>query len=170
MATPDDHKSSFPDDVYQDVKDWAAKQEAFEKENKAPAPLTDVQRMFLESFRPRPPLPDISQLDYISLLHSQCHWLKKPYIRYADRNDPGYRQANPTGKVITFADRFFEIRTAEGIPSPQWTCTVELSEALASEPAINSFPAAGFGLDTTGSCPSFAKKKDAQKCMLSLLA
>lgn len=71
MATPDDHESPFPDAVYQKVKDWVAKQEAFEKENKAPAPLTDVQRVFLESFRPRPPLPDIDQVDYISLLHRQ---------------------------------------------------------------------------------------------------
>lgn len=71
MATPDDHEPSFPDAVYQKVKDWIAKQEAFETENKAPAPLTEVQRMFLDGFRARSPLPDIGQVDYVSLLCRQ---------------------------------------------------------------------------------------------------
>lgn len=69
MATPNDHEASFPDSVYQKVKDWVAKQETFEKEHKKPAPLSNVQRMFLEGFRARPPLPDIDQMDYVSLLY-----------------------------------------------------------------------------------------------------
>lgn len=90
---------------------------------------------------------------------------------YANEYDLGYRQASPEGKAITFSDAMYEIRNSEGIPSPQWTCTVELSEALAYEPAIKLFPAAGFGLDSTnGSCPAFAKKMDAKKCMLFILA
>lgn len=71
MATPDDHESSFPDAVYQKIKDWVAKQEAFENEHKTAAPLNDLQRMFVESFRAQPPLPDISQVDYIGLLYRQ---------------------------------------------------------------------------------------------------
>lgn len=144
MATPDDHEPSFPDAVYQKVKDWVAKQEAFEKEKKAPAPLTDVQRMFLDGFRARSPLPDIGQVDYVSLL---CR----------------YRQAHPTGKDIAFTEGNRDIRNAEGNSKPHWTSTVELSEALTHEPAIHSFPAAGYGFDTTGCCPAFAKKKDAKQ-------
>lgn len=68
-----------------------------------------------------------------------------------------------------FDDRIRDNRNASGNLSPHWTCTVELSEALTHEPAIHSFPAAGFGYDETGCCPAFAKKKDAKQCMRSLL-
>lgn len=71
MAAPDDHEPSFPDAVYQKVKDWIAQQEAFEKENKAAAPLTDVQRAFLDGFRAWPPLPDIGQMNFVGLLCRQ---------------------------------------------------------------------------------------------------
>lgn len=71
MATPDDHKPSFPEVVYQNAKDWLTQQQAFEKENKAAAPLTDVQRAFLEGFRPRPPIPDIGRKNYVGLLNGQ---------------------------------------------------------------------------------------------------
>lgn len=70
MMTTHNNEPSFPDPVYQKVKDWAAQQEAFEKENKAPAPLTDVQREFLDGFRARPPLVDVGQ-DFVSLLCSK---------------------------------------------------------------------------------------------------
>lgn len=71
------------------------------------------------------------------------------------------------GKKITFVDGVHPVGDALG--NPRWTCSVELSETLIHEPDILSFPAAGYGLDETGSCPPFAKKKDAKRCMLSLL-
>ncbi|KAI3400926.1 hypothetical protein diail_1133 [Diaporthe ilicicola] len=142
MTLPNGKDPAFPNALYQEIKAWASEQEAFELANQAPAPLTDIQRGFLESFRARSPLPEIGQVDYVSLL---CR----------------YRQANPEGKKITFAEGIHSIRTAEG--SPQWTCTVEgLSEALANEPPIKSFPAAGSGFDASG-CPPFARKKDAKQ-------
>lgn len=70
MATPEDHGPSFPAAVYQKVKDWVAEQEAFEKENKASAPLTDVQRAFLDSFCSPPQLLD-TEKDYVSVLNRQ---------------------------------------------------------------------------------------------------
>lgn len=70
MTTLHSNEPSFPDAVYQKVKDWAAQQEAFERENKASAPLTEIQREFLDGFRARPPLEDVGQ-DFISLLCSQ---------------------------------------------------------------------------------------------------
>lgn len=68
------------------------------------------------------------------------------------------------GKKIMFPEAIHSVRTAEG--SPQWTITVELSEALAHEPPIEKFPAPGFGADAAG-CPPFARKKDAKHCMSS---
>lgn len=75
MTTPNGHNSSFPNAIYQEVKEWAARQEAIEKETKAPAPLNDVERAFLEGFRKPSPTPKPSQsllLDddknYVSLL------------------------------------------------------------------------------------------------------
>ena len=73
----------------------------------------------------------------------------------------------PTGNKITFIDGMHPSTNALG--NPQWTCAVELSETSAHEPSIKSFPAAGFGLDVTGCCPPFTKKKDAKQCMLSFL-
>lgn len=89
---------------------------------------------------------------------------KQEYTQCADRDEIGYRQANPTGKEIAFNEGLRDMNS-----SPHWTCTVELSEALTHELAIPSFPAPGFGFDTTGNCPAFAKKKEAKQCMLSLL-
>jgi hypothetical protein len=77
MATPDGHNTSFPNTIYQGVRDWAAKQEAFEKENNAPAPLNDVERAFLEDLRRPSPSPALlldPSKDYVSLLCRQC-WL-----------------------------------------------------------------------------------------------
>ncbi|KAJ0109252.1 rrna-processing protein efg1 [Diaporthe amygdali] len=151
MTLPNGNDPPFPNPLYQEVKAWVAEQEAYELTNQAPAHLTDAQRVFLDSFRAKSPLPEIGQVDYVSLL---CR----------------YRQANPTGKKITFAEGMHSERSAEG--PPQWTCTVELSESLAHEPAIKRFPAAGFGFDETG-CPPFGKKKDAKqyaaKCAIDWL-
>lgn len=169
MALPHRHDAAFPNALYQEVKAWIAEQEAFEVANRAPAPLTDVQRMFLEGFRPQPPAPDTGNMDYVSLLCRPCPLaLLRSKTIFADGDHLGYRQANPAGKKITFAEGVHKIRTAEG--NPLWTCTVELSETFTCEPAIDSFPAAGFGLDETGCSPPFGKKKDAKQCMLSLLA
>lgn len=75
MATTDEPNTSFPNALYQEVRDWAAKQEAFEKENKTPAPLNDVERAFLDGLRrPSPSTPLDSGKDYVSLLCRQC-WL-----------------------------------------------------------------------------------------------
>lgn len=71
MALPNGHSPAFPNPLYQEVKAWVAEQEAFEVANQTPAPLTDVQRMFLEDFCARPPLPDIGQMDYVSLLRRE---------------------------------------------------------------------------------------------------
>lgn len=155
MATSSGHNSSFPNPIYQQVKDWATKQEAIEKETKAPAPLNHVEWAFLEALpKPSPsPSPAKDDKDYVSLLNL-------------------YRQAKPTGNSIKFVDGTHPIPNAQG--NPQWTCAVELSETSAHEPSIRSFPAAGFGLDETGSCPPFAKKKDAKqyaaRCALIWLA
>ncbi|KAG8156685.1 hypothetical protein KVR01_013476 [Diaporthe batatas] len=156
MATSNGHDPCFPNPIYQHVKDWAAKQEAIEKETKAPAPLNDVERAFLEGLlKPSPslsPAPDDGK-DYVSLLFQ-------------------YRQAKPAGHKTNFVDGAHPIPNAQG--SAQWTCAVELSETSVYEPRIKSFPAAGFGLDATGSCPPFAKKKDAKqyaaKCAMEWLA
>ncbi|KAL1871349.1 hypothetical protein Daus18300_004715 [Diaporthe australafricana] len=151
MAHPNGEDPAFPNALYQEVKAWATEQEAFERANQTPAPLTDTQRLFLESFRAPSPLPDIGQVDYVSLLFR-------------------YRQANPTGKKIVFAEAIHGVRNAEG--SLQWTITIELSEALAHEPPIEKFPAAGFGADAAG-CPPFVRKKDAKqyaaKCAIEWL-
>ena len=75
MATQDCNNTPFPNTIYQEVRDWAARQEAFEKENNAPAPLNDIKRAFLEDLRRAStspsPLLDAGK-DYVSLLCSQC--------------------------------------------------------------------------------------------------
>ncbi|POS80127.1 hypothetical protein DHEL01_v201463 [Diaporthe helianthi] len=162
MATSNGNNPSFPNPIYQQVKDWAARQEAIEEEIKAPAPLNDVERAFLEqllklSSSPLPlPSPSAVQdntKDYVSLLFQ-------------------YRQAKPNGNRICFVEDMHAIQNALG--NPQWTCAVKLSETSVIEPSINSFPAARFGLDATGSCPPFAKKKDAKQyaamCAMAWLA
>lgn len=68
MATPNGHSASFPNTIYQEVKEWAARQEAIEKETKAPAPLNDAEQAFLKGFRRPPPVPSPAPAPSPSLL------------------------------------------------------------------------------------------------------
>lgn len=66
--------------IYQEVKAWIAKQEAFEAQYNRPAPLTDAQRMALQSLRlpsttpsstPPSPSPAVgggSAVNYVGIL------------------------------------------------------------------------------------------------------
>jgi hypothetical protein len=167
--TQDGQNTSFPNTIYQQVRDWADRQEAFEKENNAPAPLNDIERAFLEDLRgalapsSSSPVPLVER-DYISMLYRQCRLTSfNDLCRDANGHDIEYRQAKPTGNKISFVDRPHPGTSAIG--NLQWTCTVELSETSALEPSIKSFPAVGFGLDASGCYPPFAKKNQAKKCM-----
>lgn len=130
------------------LRAWIDEQEAWEREHKRPAPLTQAQRTAIASLLPPVTEPDIGDRDYVSELCRESYSASH-LLRDALTSEPEYAQA----KHVDLPTFEYESVSKNAVHPLRWRCACKF-------PLCGGvFPQAGHGYAAGEEPPSFSSKK-----------